>query len=170
MHHFTRRVFPWGLMLAIALAPGVRAETESGVQAACKALALNYGWFRDHPQGNEAAYANLFTADAALILPFGTYRGRDEIGARLVAAQQQPPTVHLMSNFRIEQTAPDRATGTSYAKIYVLPPGDEPVSVDGYAAVGEYHDEYQLTADGWRIARREFIQRLTDSAFRAPTP
>ena len=78
-------------------------------------------------------------------------------------------TVHLMSGIRIDQDSATSAHGTSYVTVYTTPAGDGPHDVTGFAAIGEYHDEFRKTAEGWQIARRTLVVRLRDASVPPPS-
>ena len=58
-----------------------------------------------------------------------------------------------MSTMRIVPDGEDRATGVSYVTIYNAPPGV--TEVEGFLLIGEYHDEFVRTEEGWKIQTRE---------------
>ncbi|MCP5185317.1 MAG: nuclear transport factor 2 family protein [Pseudomonadales bacterium] len=130
------------------------------VEAACQRLIMDYAWYRDHPDAE--AYGNLFTEDGTLTLFGETFRGRDAIRQRLISPTGGG-TLHQVTTLRVRQTGPDSAEGQSYVTVYVFARGDDPHVVPGFAGVGEYHDLYQRTADGWRIASRTLKMRLQDA-------
>jgi uncharacterized protein (TIGR02246 family) len=125
------------------------------MRRACEDLVHGYAFYRD--RHDAVAYADLFTEDAVLVVLGETYRGRDVIRKRLEEAANGPATRHMMSSVRIEAAGPGEATGISYATIWQGPASDRPVPIQQFAAVGEYHDRYRRTAEGWKIARREFV-------------
>ena len=149
------------LMFAITFAPPTWADATI---EACRQLIMDYAWYRDHPDAN--AYAALFTEDAELSILGETFKGREAIAQRLTAAQGS--TVHLMSTVRITKVDDDTATGVSYVTVYTAPPGSGPHTVSGYAAIGEYHDDFQKTDAGWQIKKRVLVLRLRDSNFKPP--
>jgi len=57
-----------------------------------------------------------------------------------------------MSSIHIVPVDADHATGVSYATIYSAPAGA--TTVEGFAVIGEYHDEFRRTPDGWKIQTR----------------
>lgn len=70
-------------------------------------------------------------------------------------------TVHLASLPIIKVLAPDRATGVwKMEDIIIWPEGSGQPSRHGYAT---YEDEYQLTANGWRISALRFTPLLSVS-------
>lgn len=135
-----------------------------GTEDACRQLIMDYAWYRDHPDAD--AYAALFTEDAELSILGETFKGRDAIRQRLTASSGS--TVHLMSTIRITKVTDTAATGVSYVTVYTAPSGAGPHTVDGYAAIGEYHDDFRRTSAGWQIARRTLVVRLRDANFKPP--
>ena len=131
---------------------------------ACRQLVMDYAWYRDHPDAK--AYAALFTEDAELSILGETFKGREAITQRLTASSGS--TVHLMSTIRINKVDENTATGVSYVTVYTAPPGPGPHTVSGYAAIGEYHDDFRRTDTGWQIKQRVLVLRLRDSNFKPP--
>jgi uncharacterized protein (TIGR02246 family) len=131
---------------------------------ACRQLVMDYAWYRDHPDTD--AYAALFTDDAELSILGETFKGREAIAQRLTASAGS--TVHLMSTIRVTKVDEDTATGVSYVTVYTAPPGIGPHTVSGYAAIGEYHDDFRKTETGWQIKKRVLVLRLRDSNFKPP--
>ena len=83
--------------------------------------------------------------------------GREAIRARLQGAEQGPVFRHMMSTIRIFVESDARATGVSYVTVYSAPPGALPRPLDNPLGVGEYHDTFVLTPQGWKIQRRDFV-------------
>ncbi len=152
------------LLLLLITAPALQAA-ESSTYDACRDLIMDYAYYRDHK--NPDAYAALFTEDAELSILGDVRKGRDAIRQRL--AEVTGNTVHLMSTIRITQVSETEATGVSYVTVYAMPPGEDPHTVDGWAGIGEYHDTYHKTAEGWKIAKRSLAMRLRDSGFKPPS-
>ena len=63
------------------------------------------------------------------------------------------PSQHLLGNHLVEVDG-DRAR--SVTKIRVMHQGAAERSHQTYECLGDYHDEFVRTADGWRIAGRRF--------------
>ena len=169
-----------GLSIALVLALGIGgcetdsqtdtqtdSQTDRQITQACTDLVLDYALYRD--QLDAENLAALFTKDARLSVQGQTYVGRDAIRARIQNALDGPITRHLMSTIRIQKLSADRATGISYVTVYAAPSvgkevqqqGDLP-QVDGFAIIGNYIDEFERSADGWRIASRRL-----EGAFRS---
>lgn len=133
------------------------------IEAACEALVLDYAYYRDREDLQLAAQgvAAVFTKDATLTVSGQSFTGRQAIFDRIANQTNPPRFAHLMSTIRIFPESATKATGVSYATVYVAPrPNDGSAVTEGFAAVGEYHDEFRLTDQGWRIAKRTFLARI----------
>ena len=136
---------------------------QQSIEAACEALVLDYAYYRDREDLQLAAegVSSVFTEDATLTVNGERFQGRGAIFDR-IADQANPPLIaHMMSTIRIFPQSASQATGISYVTVYVAPrPKDGTASAEGFAALGEYHDEFTLTPQGWRIAKRTFFTRI----------
>ena len=128
-------------------------------EKACEKLIAEYCQLVDF--GNASAIADLFTADGSWTGPGVSMVGRDEIRAgflrRQAVARRQ--SRHLCTNVLIRVEG-DEATGLCYllnfrhdssTGVAELP---APSGFPKY--VGEYHDHFVRTPDGWRFATRRF--------------
>lgn len=163
------RLPSFALYLALLLMLGGCSTTETSqnqnqsIEAACEALVLDYAYYRDREDLQVAAQgvAAVFTEDATLTVSGQSFTGRQAIFDRIADQTNPPLFAHLMSTIRIFPESATKATGVSYATVYVAPrPAQGSALAEGFAAVGEYHDEFKLTAQGWRIAQRTFIARI----------
>ncbi|MEX0965329.1 MAG: nuclear transport factor 2 family protein [Pseudohongiellaceae bacterium] len=136
------------LTLSLGLIP---VSYAADVYTACSNLVTDYAYYRD--RFDAAGFSNLFTEDASLSVGNQTWVGRDEIRARIQGLDNSSKIRHLMSTIRIEPVDDLHATGVSYATIYTATAGSN--SVEGFAIIGEYHDNFVLTDDGWKISNRE---------------
>ena len=132
---------------------------ETAIIEACEKLVADYAIFRDRP--DPEGYSNTFADDGELVLPSGTYSGREALRHRLAEGAGKSVSRHMMSTSRIIVQDSRHATGISYAMIFIeeTPDGEEtefPVATDGIFAIGEYHDTFELTNRGWKFTRREF--------------
>jgi uncharacterized protein (TIGR02246 family) len=149
------RLWVLGMLVVPAVSPG-----HDGAEAACRALVEAYAYHRDQLDADAAA--RLFTDDAVLEIMGERYIGRDAIHRRLAGARGGPITRHMLSTIHIDRAGPDRAEGVSYVTIYQAPPADDPADVRAdLRIIGEYHDRFELTADGWKIAARRFQPVMT---------
>lgn len=116
----------------------------------CINLVTDYAYYRD--QYDAVGFSSLFTEDASLTVGNQTWRGRDNIRQRIEGLDSSTTIRHLMSTIRIEPVDELHATGVSYATIYTAAAGSN--TTEGFAIMGEYHDEFVLTEGGWKIHTR----------------
>ena len=124
---------------------------------ACSNLVTDYAYHRD--QFNAKEFANLFTEDASLTVVNQTWEGRNEIEKRIEGLKTGSTIRHEMSTIRIVPIDADHATGVSYATIYSAPAGE--TTVKGFALMGEYHDEFVRTPEGWKFSKRVLFSKYS---------
>jgi hypothetical protein len=142
--------------LLLVLLSGL-ANADADAERACTRLVMDYAVYRD--AGNAEAYADLFTENGSLSLLGQTFNGRTAILERMRSAPPQI-SMHLMSTVRIYPESATRARGVSYAEVYVEGAGEAPSKTDGFLAIGRYHDRFEKTEAGWKIAERRFERVL----------
>lgn len=133
------------------------SHASDDVYIACSNLVYGYAYHRDNFNAQE--FANLFTHDASLTVLTQNWLGRENIQARIEGMKNGSTTRHEMSTIFITPVDENHATGVSYAVIYSAPAGSSTVS--SAPLIGEYHDEFLLTAEGWKIAKRVLTRRYT---------
>lgn len=69
------------------------------------------------------------------------------------------PSQHLLGNHRIEVDG-DHATSVTYARVFHRGSGDR--SALSWECMGEYHDTWTRTAEGWRISARDLIVTIAE--------
>ena len=150
-------------------------ESERHTIAACTDLVLDYALYRD--QIDVERFVALFAPQGRLSVQGKTYVGLEAIRARmslLQNAKAAPKTRHLMSTIRINQVSENRATGISYVTVYAgAAPSQtkededsgELETVNGFAIIGNYIDEFERTPQGWRIASRRLEGAFRDASF-----
>jgi len=176
MQHILSWFVPLLLTGLLALGVGGCATLDSRQTiVACTDLVLDYALYRD--QLDVENMAALFTAQARLSVQGNTYVGQEAIRKRIEGAKAGPKTRHLMSTIRIKPVSATKATGISYVTVYTTPgPAHEKEGevqfVEGFAIIGNYIDEFERTAEGWRIAARrlEGAFRTVTNRQEAPTP
>ena len=140
------------LLFIIALSIGLIPASYAGdVYRDCINLVTDYAYYRDRFDAPE--FSKLFTEDASLSVGGQTWEGRNNIRARIEGLDRSGSIRHLMSTIRIEPIDELHASGVSYATIYTSAAGSN--STEGFAIIGEYHDNFVLTDDGWKISNRE---------------
>jgi len=145
------------LIAALLFTVSPSSFADDDVYWACSNLVTDYAYHRD--QFNAKEFANLFTEDASLTVVSQTWVGRAEIEQRIEGLKTGSTIRHEMSTIRIVPIDADHATGVSYATIYSAPAGVN--SVSGFALMGEYHDEFVRTADGWKFSKRVLVSKYS---------
>lgn len=145
------------LIAALCFSASTTSFAAEDVYRACSNLVTDYAYHRD--QFNAIEFANLFTEDASLTVVNQTWIGRPDIEQRIEELKTGSTIRHEMSTIRIVPVDDDHATGVSYATIYAAPAGE--TSVSGFALMGEYHDEFVRTAEGWKISKRVLISKYS---------
>lgn len=131
------------------------AEERLRIEAECQRLAIAFATYVDHRRYEEVV--SLFTPDA-LYNPRGRpYLGREGVRAYL---ESRPPTRrsrHLIMNHLVEVVDATNALGTC-SLVYYAHEGElaeaEAAPLAAPSLIGDYHDRYRLTDEGWRIASR----------------
>lgn len=124
----------------------------------CERLILDFAHFSDTQ--NYEAMAELFAADGVLVRPSGdTLTGPAEILRSYTARAGSRITRHLCTNMRITEESADSASGLTYALVFSAAADSSPENHFGIAAeprqlVGEFHDKFVKTPEGWRFKTR----------------
>jgi len=148
------------------LRAAVDAETASAISIACERLLADYVIYRDHLDAD--GFANTFSEDAELILGSGSHKGREAIRTN-ITSRPSPGVAHmiLLTSVRITPIDESNASGISYGIVLngdrPVAKGDAPIQMRGITSAVEYHTEFVLTEDGWKISRLEL-----KSIFRGP--
>ena len=126
------------------------------IERACERLIQLYAFYADHHRHTEMA--DLFSMDGALDRGDGPVQGRQKI---LLALNQRRPDAmvrHVMSNVIVGVRQLDQASATSVMTLYRVFGSSEPGQVlEPPEMIADYHDEFRLTDDGWRIHARHSI-------------
>jgi len=118
----------------------------------CRELSLRFGRFQD-----ERRYEDL----PELMVAEGTYT---RLGEELTIADfiewvgTMPPnkTRHFVTDIDFSEVSEVSAKGISYYTLYLYSgDGETPYPLDGPFVVGEYHEEFTKTDEGWKIKSRE---------------
>jgi ketosteroid isomerase-like protein len=107
---------------------------------------------RDYP-----AVLDLFAEDAVLDRLGTIIRGKSALSAWLESRPDDILTRHICTNIDIVQNGPAAAEGRTYFTFYKAPATADIVAIDGPETIGEYHDSFILTAQGWKILKRKII-------------
>jgi len=127
-------------------------------ERACERLVIDYTHLVDF--GEAARIADLFTSDGIWEAAGVRMVGQDAIRAGFLARQgvARRTSRHVCSNVAITLLNPDEASGLSYLVNYrhdsASGSAERPAPAGHPKFVGEYHDRFARTPDGWRIAHR----------------
>lgn len=127
----------------------------------CVDVVHDYAYLRDRLDGQ--GVADLFT-EAGVFSIFGEkFQGREAIKKRVDGALSGPVTRHLVSTVEIQPHGPGEALGISYVTVYIGPRSEStnPIEVEGFAGIGEYHDRFALIDATCKIRSREFVPVFT---------
>jgi ketosteroid isomerase-like protein len=131
------------------------------VERSCERLIMEYSRLVDF--GEAAAVADLFTEDARWEGTDLVLSGREEIRAWFEKREAVTRRVsrHVFTNVTIDVLSETEAKGLSYMINYRhdRQEGDEamPVVMEVPKWMGEAHDAFRLTDDGWRFASRRVV-------------
>lgn len=130
------------------------------IQDACRELVLRAVECTD--AHDAAGLAALFTPDGVLSRPGGqALVGRTAIEAAYAQRPRERITRHLVTNTRVVVESAAAATARSHVLLWAGSTedaeGPQGRPLRGPQLVGEFDDRFELTAAGWRIARREAV-------------
>ena len=122
------------------------------IKDTCESLSLQFGRLQDERRHDKLA--DLMTVDATYVR-LGEELKVDEF---IAWVKTTPPnkTRHFVTSTVFSVIEETLAKGITYYTLYLYG-GDEdtPYPLEGPFVVGEYHEEFALTENGWRIGRRE---------------
>lgn len=124
------------------------------IRFACSALIADYAYYVDHREFNKAVA--LFTEDGRIERPDLISDGRKEIEENWTSRPASVVTCHVCSPPSFRDIAPDRATAVTYFTLYHLHhAGPGPAPMGDPIALGEFHDVFVATQQGWRFKSRK---------------
>lgn len=126
-------------------------------ERACEKIVKQFAIFND--LGELEKLANLFVEDGSFARPLDPENptvGRAEILAMLEARAPRLSR-HIMTNIVIDVEGPDEARGISYVSFLSTTDVEaaRPVAAEAQLFVGEYHDRFVRTPEGWRLKSRK---------------
>ncbi len=130
-------------------------DQEAAIERACAKLAIA---FTNHVDNRRAdAAAEVFAVDGEFERRGETLAGREAIRATLKARPATMLSRHLCANLAIDVIDENNAKGVVSFAVYMhnFAEGEEGAApLRDAEAIGEYHDVYVRTSEGWRIKRR----------------
>jgi hypothetical protein len=129
------------------------------IEQACSKLITQFAVFND--LGHYEELANLFTGDGRYARPTDPDNFAEGRAAILAAFESRPRdklTRHLITNILVDVTGPASASGFCYVTQYsgstATPAAKFGHQANAAQLVGEYTDEFVLTASGWKFRQR----------------
>jgi SnoaL-like domain len=126
------------------------------IEQECRDLVVQLTHLSDHGAREQAV--DLFTPDGTWIRGGKPFKGRTE----MLSSFRAPPTQiirHLTSNILITVKDDNTAEGVTYYLAFHTDPGTAtpklPVTLEPPFSLGEWHDKFTRTAQGWRFSHRE---------------
>lgn len=143
------------------------ADTEKMIiEHSCTRLQHLYCYYADHRMVDK--FVELFTSDASLEIPGANFAGHTAIRESIAALGALPLEYrHITTNSIINTIDENRANGTCYLVVFnsdAKPNQSNTRPSDIPSTVGEYHDSFQRTRAGWRIASRQLIRVFRNPA------
>ena len=129
----------------------------AAIIAACTELMLRYAWTIDHRDFD--GYCALFCEEMSLKMPGQpATTSRAALRKGLEFRPKDLTSRHVITNPLVEVIDDKTARGACYLSLYRLngaPDANGLLPLKQPAAIGEYHDTYAKTAEGWRFKTRE---------------
>lgn len=133
---------------------------EAGIEHACAKLMNQFAVFNDMGRFDELV--ELFVEEgryARPIAPDAFIVGKADILASFEARPKDRVGRHLISNIIIDVLSPTTAKGVCYVALYsgTLDQKAAKFGLQAQASqfIGEYQDDFVLTAQGWKFAQRK---------------
>jgi hypothetical protein len=118
-------------------------------------LVLEHGWRTDH--GRADTIHELYVDNGELVLPPTHLRGREAIrewGRQLVQFPPWRSIRHVCGNMRFVVDGPNSAHGTTVLTVFMVAGTAAAMTVP--FSVGEDHDRFVRTEQGWRLLSRRW--------------
>ena len=123
-------------------------------------LVIEHTWRVDN--GHADTVHELYVADGVLDVPPKPLRGRQAIkewGRQLIEAPPWRTLRHVCGNMRFVADGPDAAYGTTVLTVFMVV-GSEPATTMPFS-VGEDHDRFVRTEQGWKLLSRRWVDLFT---------
>ena len=120
-------------------------------------LVTEHAWRADN--GRADTIQELYVDDGELMLGPTPLRGREAIlewGRQLVANPPWRVIRHVCGNMRFVSNGPAEAEGTTILTVFMVA-GSETATTQPFS-VGEDHDRFVRTEEGWRFVSRRWVE------------
>ena len=127
-------------------------------------LVNEHAWRADN--GRADTIHDLYIDDGELILGPSPLRGREAIrewGRQLVANPPWRVIRHVCGNMRFVSNGPDQAEGTTILTVFMVAGSEAPTTQP--FSVGEDHDRFIRTEEGWRFVSRRWVELFARGDF-----
>ena len=126
------------------------------IERSCRALIGAFPYHIDNRHYEEVV--GLFTEDGCFERPGILVRGHAELRQMLADRPLKVATCHFCGPTVFTAIADDTVSAVTYFTLYQaeIPASGFP-AFDKPAAIAEYHDAFQRTTRGWRIATRKAV-------------
>ncbi|MBO34281.1 MAG: hypothetical protein CMM74_15120 [Rhodospirillaceae bacterium] len=122
------------------------------IKDACQSISLQFGRLQDERRHDDLA--DLMTADACYVRLGEELQVEDFIA--WIKTTTPNKTTHFVTPTAFSVVEEDIAKGVTYYTLYLYNGEEEkPYPLEGPFVVGEYHEAFARTDDGWKIQRRE---------------
>jgi SnoaL-like domain len=118
---------------------------------------LQIAWFTDH--GPHLSIVDFYTEDGSFDRDGEIVKGRESLKLLYEKRPVSLLTRHVISNFMIDFQSSTQASSVSYASVYRFRNNDgtapiPPVPTSGPESVSEYHDQWVLELNQWKLQSR----------------
>ena len=120
-------------------------------------LVNEHAWRADNDRAD--TIHELYIDDGELSLGPSALRGREAIrewGRQLVANRPWRVIRHVCGNMRFVSNGPDQAEGTTILTVFMVAGSQAPTTQP--FSVGEDHDRFIRTEEGWRFVSRRWVE------------
>jgi hypothetical protein len=130
-------------------------DSEFATYQACARLTAAFAVYVDSRRYGDLV--NLFTEDCVFDRPGALLNGRDELRAFMERRPSNTATRHTCTAPVLDQVTAQSANGVTYLTFFEGESSTEGQGDVKHIAIAEYRDQFRLTSDGWRIARRHVV-------------
>ena len=123
-------------------------------------LVTEHAWRVDH--GHADTIHELYVDDGEVTLPPGPVRGREALrawGRQIVDHTPWQTIRHVCGNMRFVYDGDNVAIGTSVLTVFMVA-GEQAATTVPFN-VGEDHDRFVRTEQGWRLVSRRWVELFT---------
>jgi hypothetical protein len=127
------------------------------IEQECHDMVVRLTHLSDHGEREKAV--DMFSADGTWIRGGTPFKGREEMLKSFQRGSQTQVIRHITSNILITVKDDGHAEGVTYYIAFHTDPGTAtpklPLELGPPFSLGEWHDKFVRTAEGWRISHRE---------------